>query len=423
MRPAAPGPENTNAMDAAQPKDDDIGAAAGAQAAPHALAPLPYHQALVAHFKRAEPEVWAWASSLSVQTQHAQELRTELLRKTYRLTAGSHPRVHALCGDVLARLGIEANVTLYQAGDGAMGASLWFLPGEAHVVLAGAVLERLDEIELSALLGHELAHYKLWTLDGGDYHTAQRILDHCMADPQAASSHAESARRYSLHTEIFADRGAAVAAQAALPAVAILVKVHTGLGNVDPTAYLGQAEEVERDDPRHSRGETHPEAYLRAQAVDRWWRGAADTDSWLRQRLQGPLSFDRLDLLDQVELRALTRRFIARLLAMPALDSDAARQQARSYFPDWGDQEPAADDEALAPDRIDDSVRGYLHSVMLDFALIDADQRETALLETARLAASMGGRAEFLAALKRDAGLGKRELDKLARRLDQERAA
>lgn len=455
------GSENAKAMDATPHMDDPDGTARDRRA--RALVPLAYHQALVDYFKRAEPEVWAWASSLSVQTRHAQELRSELLRKTYRLPPGSHPQVHALCNEAMQRLGIEAAVSLYQAGDGAMGASLWFLPGEAHVVFAGAVLERLDPIELSALLGHELAHYKLWSLADGDYHTAQRILDHCLADPQAAPSHAESARRYSLHTEIFADRGAAVAAQAALPAVAILVKVHTGLGNVDPTAYLGQAEQLERDDPRHSQGDTHPEAYLRAQALDRWWRDGDDgealavaggdisvesaqsehnkaedstaehnkgehnkaqsTEAWLRRRLQGPLSLDRLDLLDQVELRELTRRFIARLLSLPAVRGDAARQQARGYFPDWSEHEPIAEDVELAAERIDDSVRRYLYSVMLDFALIDADQRAAALFEVAGLAARFGERAEFMAALKRDAGLGKRELDKLSRRLDQEVAA
>lgn len=408
----------------ATPHMDDPAAMAQQRPVPaRALAPLAYHQALVDYLKRAEPEVWAWASSLSVQARHAQELRSELLRKTYRLTPGSHPQVHALCAQAMQRLGIEAEVGLYQAGDGAMGASLWFLPGEAHVVFAGAVLERLDPVELSALLGHELAHYRLWSLADGDYHTAQRILDHCLADPQAAASHAESARRYSLHTEIYADRGAAVAAQAALPAIAILVKVHTGLGNVDPTAYLGQAEELERDDPRHSQGETHPEAYLRAQAVDRWWRDADDTEAWLRRRLQGPLSMDRLDLLDQVELRALTRRLIARVLSLPAIRGEAATQQARAYFPDWGEHEAPAEDGEFAAERIDDSVRAYLYSVMLDFALLDADQRAAALFEAAGLAARIGERDGFLAALKRDAGLGKRELDKLSRRLGQEASA
>ncbi|MGJ7902527.1 M48 family metalloprotease [Lysobacter sp. 1R34A] len=410
-------------QDGIGPAEGGITLSAAAASAPPELSPLPYHAALVAHLKRAEAEVWAWASSLSVQAQHAQELRAELLRKTYRLTPDSHPQAHAICATVMQRLGIEAAATLYQASDGAMGASLWYLPGEAHVVLHGPVLERLDETELSALLGHELAHYKLWALDRGDYHTAQRILDHCMADPQAAASHAESARLYSLYTEIYADRGAAIGAQSPIPAIAILVKVHTGLGSVDPAAYLRQAEELESTDGRRSEGHSHPESYLRAQAVERWWRGAADTDAWLRGRLQGPLSADRLDLLDQLALSTLTRRFIARLLRIEALGGELAQQQARAYFPDWSADEAAAGDDELTAERIDDSVRRYLLCVMLDFALIDEAQRDAAVFEAARLAHSLGSRNEFMAALKRDAGFGKRELDKLARRLDQEARA
>lgn len=406
--------EQPNATESAGPAPDAPPAPAAA------LAPLPYHRELVAYLRRAEPRVWAWAASLEVQQRHADELRNELLLKTYRLSAQSHARVHELCAQSMRRLGIDAQATLYQGSDGAMGASLWYLPGQAHIVLEGPVLERLDEAELSALLGHELAHYQLWSADGGDYLTAQRILDHCMADPQAAPSHSESARRYSLHTEIYADRGAALSAGSPIPAIAILVKVHTGLGRVDPAAYLQQAEELERGDARRSQGHSHPEAYLRAQAVERWWRGADDIDAWLRRRLQGPLSLASADLLDQAELSALTRRFIARLLQAPGLDGEAARQQARAYFPDWRDEDAAAGDDDFAAGRFDDSVRAYLHSVMLDFALVDPQQREAAVWEAARLAERMHGRAEFLAALKRDAGFGKRELDKLAKRLDQE---
>lgn len=391
-------------------------------APPPALQPLAYHRELVAYFKRAEAEVWAWAASLEVQQRHAEELRAQLLRQTYRLDEAAHPRAHALCALALQRLELDARVVLYQAGDGAMGASLWHLPGEAHVVLAGAVLERLDEAELLALLGHELAHYKLWSADGGDYLIARRILDHCLADPQAAPSHLESARRYSLHTEIYADRGAALAAGAAIPAVAILVKVHTGLGSVDPVAYLRQAEEIERGDARPSQGESHPESYLRAQALERWWRGAddGDGDGWLRRRLQGPLSLRRADLPDQLALQTLTRRFLARALQAEGLRGDAAQQQARAYFPDWGENEPAAGDDELSEQRIDASVRDYLHSVLLDLALADPDQREAAVLDAARIAARMRGREDFLATLKRDAGYLKRDLAKLTRELDRE---
>lgn len=55
-----------------------------------------------------------------------------------------------------------------------MNATLFFLPGEVHVVLQGPVLERLQGIELLALFGHELAHYRLWSEHGGDYIVTDR---------------------------------------------------------------------------------------------------------------------------------------------------------------------------------------------------------------------------------------------------------
>jgi Peptidase family M48 len=381
------------------------------------LFPHSYHNAVVNYLKNSEPTVWAWASSLEVLEEHTSDLRALLLRETYRLTPESHAGAYAACHLVMQRLGINAPATLYQAGDGAMNASLYYMPGEVHVVLHGAVLERLNEQELIALLGHELSHYQLWSGHNGDFHTAERILKHTLADPSAAASHYETSRLYDLHTEMYADRGAAVAAGAVLPAISALVKVHTGLNSVDPLAYLQQAEELENADKGISKGLSHPESYLRAQALDKWWRNDDMLSSWLRKRLQGPLSMDRLDLSDQLELTALTRKFIARFLQQELLQSERVLTQVRGYFPDWSSNESIALAEEFGSDRIDDGVREYLNYVMLDLVLADAEIREPALLEAAKAARGMGSLDSFLVALKKDAGMHKRDLDKLARQL------
>ncbi|MGA0599561.1 M48 family metalloprotease [Caulobacter sp. KR2-114] len=382
-----------------------------------ALAPLPYHRALVAHLKAEEPEVWAWASSFEVQEQNRQDVRAGLLRDTYRLTAEAHPAAYAACHSVMARLGIDAPATLYQAGGATMNAALMYLPGEAHVILHGPILEQLSDGELLALMGHELAHYRLWSIEQGDFYTASRILDQTLANPGAAPSHVQSARLYGLYTEIYADRGAAFAADDAGPAITTLVKVHAGAATVDPAAYLAQAAELETADPSLSQGYSHPETFLRAQAVDRWRRGDPQLDGWLRRRLQGPLSLGRLDLVDQAELTRVTRGFIARFLEDRTLASEEVMTQVRRYFPDWRDDEPPLEPDALLPDRADDSVRDYLGFVMLDLALVDVDQRDHALLAAARAAGVLGRGDAFLEALKRDAKLGRREVDALARKL------
>ncbi|WP_020180388.1 M48 family metalloprotease [Methylopila sp. M107] len=382
---------------------------------PHA--PLGYLLDVVERLKRTEPEVWAWASSLEAQAEHSKAVQASLLRETYRLTPVAHASVYDACAVVLERLGLSAPVTLYQAGSGDMNAALVHLPGEAHLVFYGPVLERLGEAELAALLGHELAHYKLWSESGGEVLVASRILEHTLADPGAAPSHVQTARLFRLYVELYADRGAAIAVEAAEPAITTLVKVQTGLQSVDPAAYLAQAVELEGADPAVSQGQSHPETYLRARAVDKWWRGDADFEPWLRRQLHGPLSMASLDLADQEALQALTRGFIARFLGDEAMRSEAVLAQVRGYFPDWREVEPPLAPDALAPERIDDSVRDYLGFVLLDLALADPDLRDHALARAAAAAAAFGAGDSFLAALKRDAGAPKREVDALARKL------
>lgn len=382
-----------------------------------ALGPLPYHLAVVEHLKRTEAEVWDWAASFEVQAQHVQEMRAGLLRETYRLTPESHPEPYAACAAAMAKLEIEAPVTLYQAGAEGMNAALAYLPGEIHIVLYGPLLEKLDRAEFAALLGHELSHYRLWSMDGGEHHTVSRILDHTLADPGAADSHVNTARLYGLYTEIYADRGAAFVAGAAGPAISTLVKVQTGIASVDAAAYLTQAEELEQGDLRLSQAHSHPELYLRAQAVDRWARGEDRLDDWLRRRLRGPLSMAKLDLLDQAELETLTRRFIARFVADEAMRGDLVMSQVKRYFPNWSGAEPEVDLDAITAEMADDSVRDYLGFVMLDLALVDADLRDHALVEAARAARALGRLDAFLGALKREGGLARREVDSLARKV------
>lgn len=379
------------------------------------LTPLPYHQQVVDYLKRHEPAVWTWASSLVVQQEHAQDMRAQLLRDTYRLTAQSHPQAHQACVTALKRLDLEAPVTLYQAADGAMNASLYFLPGEVHVVLYGPILERLDAKEFLALLGHELAHYRLWTAQDGDFLTADRILNHCLADPSLAPSLEQTARLYSLHTELYADRGAALVVSDPAPAITSLVKVHTGISQVDAAGYLQQARELDSKDAPLSAGVSHPETFLRSQALDKWWQQAPDLDIWLHQRLRGPLSMARLDVTDQVQLTALTRQLIASFVDAPVLQSERIDQQVRSFFADWQNAETTLDLAGFNAERLDPSVHEYLHFVMLDLCLADPDLRSEALAHALRTAHKLGSRDAFVQILRQELKLPKRELDALTR--------
>lgn len=383
-----------------------------------ALKALDYHFAVVDYLQSHEPEVWKWASERSTGAEQLESLRAALLRDTYRIDAEAHCDIHAALLQAMARLGIEAPATLYQS-PGEMNASLVYVPGEVHIILQGPLLERLSGDELLAVFGHELSHYLLWSRDEARFLIADRILNDALAASDAVS-HRETYRRYVLHTELFADRGSAIAAGAVAPAVSALVKVNTGMGRVDAAAYLRQAIEIESKERGSCEAFSHPETFIRARALALWWEGAPDLEQWIASRLHGPLGLERLDLPSQLRMQELTRGFLAHYLADTALVSDAVLAQLRMMFPDWRDNEPALGPEHFGPKAADDSVHRYLNALMLDLALADPDQRDAALLRAGQLAQALGSFEALQQNLRRDAGFGKREMDKYKRQLAKE---
>lgn len=384
------------------------------------LLPLAYHASVVDYLRRHEPDVWRWASVRSSDAEHRESLRALLLRDTYRIEEQSHASVHQALAQAMERLGITAPATLYQSPGQDMNAALVFVPGEVHIVLQGPVLERLSQEELLALFGHELAHYLLWSRDEGSFLVADRILGDALASPEASPSQRETCRRFALHTELFADRGGAVAAGAVGPAVSTLVKVQTGIGTVDPAAYLRQAIEIESREAGASNAHSHPETFIRARGLALWWEGAAELDAWIDSRLHGPLSLAQLDLPGQMRMQEMTRGFLAYFLHGTELASDAVQAQLRMLFPDWRNDEAIAGPEAFAAQAADDSVRDYLNALMLDLALADADQRDHALLRAGQVAHELGSLDGLRRNLRRDAGFGKREMDRYNRQLAKE---
>lgn len=391
------------------------------------LSPLPYHHTIVDYLRSHEPDVWNWASARGTDAEQRDALRAALLRDTYRIERDAHAEVHATLDLALARLGIDAPATLYQSPGQSMNAALFYVPGEVHIMLQGPLLERLSRDELLAVLGHELSHYLLWSRDEGRLLVADRILHDALSSADGHASHQETYRRYALHTELFADRGAAIAAGAIAPAISALVKVQTGIGTVDAAAYLRQAMEIEAKEAQASSAYSHPETFIRARALALWWEGTEDMQAWLDARLHGPLALDRLDLPGQLHLQRLTRGFIAHFLADADLASDAVLTQVRAMFPDWSSAEPAlAPSElaaALSPDVSATAVSTYLNALLIDLALADPDQQDSALLRAGRLARELGTFDGFEASLRRDAAMGKRDLDKYKRQLDKESQA
>ncbi len=376
------------------------------------LHPLAYHLDVIAYLQSEERHAWEWSASGS-QAQEGEEIRDTMLRGTYRLEVAGHAPVFEACQTAMARLGIDAPFTLYQANDGSMNASLVFVPGEIHLVFFGPILEKLGATELLALMGHELSHYLLWSLGERDHYRASRVLDHALSYTDSKPSHRETARLLSLHTELFADRGAAIAAGGPGAAIAVLIKVMTGLTSVDPEAYLRQAQELEASGGK-SQGMSHPEIYLRARALQSWWEGDPGLSAWLDKRLHGPLSIETLDLIGQAKLTRMTRTFLARFAAGIEEGSDEIATQLRAVFPDFGRQEePVLDLAEIGIDRIDDATRDYFVALMFDLAMADRDATEAVMLAAAKIATEIGATERLTGALRRDLKWTKARADKL----------
>lgn len=377
-----------------------------------ALQPLAYHQEVVRYLREQEPEVWRWACSARAQDEHADAVRAELLKQTYRLDESAHPQLHEAARTAAARLGVVVPLTLYQATDGPMNASLYFLPGEAHVVFSGPVLDRLQGGELEAVLGHELSHYLLWAGEDGIYHAADRILSATVEDPRANAAHLQTARLFRLFTEAYADRGAVVACGALDPAVTALVKTQTGLANVSAASYLQQADEIVSRAGWTAEGASHPEVFVRARALRLWSQGDAEADAWLATTLRGPLKVDAADLVAQQELVELTRRVLRQVLRPAWMRTEATLAHARHFFPAFEAAQQA--DETLAARIAEVSgCHDYVVALLLDLATADRDMEEVPLAAALLLARDWTVADNLEARVLSDLKMSKRQWNRL----------
>ncbi|HWD80016.1 MAG TPA: M48 family metalloprotease, partial [Kribbella sp.] len=120
------------------------------------LAALGYHRSVLAVVRRADERAWT-----ALHGDPEGSVDDLLLRNAYRLDADVHPDVFRAGQRAARALELADDVDYYQV-NGAPNASYVHQAGKAVVVFQGALLDRLDEDELTAVIGHELAHRLLW---------------------------------------------------------------------------------------------------------------------------------------------------------------------------------------------------------------------------------------------------------------------
>lgn len=356
-----------------------------------ALRPLPFHEALAEVLQEQEPGLWRWFASDDFGKKYADTVRVELLRSTYRLPKESNDKLYRIADEVGQTLQLGVPFTLYQAQeDGSLNAGLVFAVDEAHVVLRGPVAQLLSDAELFALFGHELAHHKLWTEASGRFRTSESLVEHMASHPRCAPSHVQSALRQRRWTEVYCDRGSLLAGGDLEAAVACLVKMSTGLKQVDPRAYLAQAAEALGASAKPETHATHPEAFVRALALQAWSEGQ-NLDG-VQRFIEGAWQLEALDLIQQRELTRATRELVRYVLAPSFMRSDATVAHARRFFPSL-----ELDGAPMAPRMPGDgdSVAEYVSYLLLDFAMTDPELEDVALARAAQLAIELDIEAVF----------------------------
>ncbi len=294
-----------------------------------------------------------------------------------------------------------------------MNAMLCYLPNEAHVVFTGPILSHLQGSELDAVIAHELAHHYLWEIDNGDFLSADRILLGAVSDPRGTSSHAQTARRFRLYTEIFADRGSYVGSGDLYSAVAALVKTETGFAAASAESYLRQADEIFSKENTTTKGIEHPETFIRARALRLWAENDPGLDQWLSATIETASALGEVDLLGQERMTKLTRRFLGELLRPRWIQTPAILGHARAYFSDFA---PATQpDEQIAADfRLSDVAgREFQTYLLLDFAAADAALEDLPLAAALQWSERLEIADVFEKAAIKELGIGKRQLTKL----------
>ncbi len=358
----------------------------------HQLVPFEYHKKLRDHFKN-KKKTWDWFAEDDNKNQQIEEFRSNLLKNTYRLDRESHEKLYLLIDEARAILAIDAEVTLYQENNSVqLNAGISIIEKEAHIVLSGNLLSLLSDDELKALLAHELSHYLFYKVDDEEFEITQRIVLALANDSRSEDAIIETARIFQLYMELFCDIGSLKVCKDFKTVVQMLVKLNTGLSQVNAESYLAQAKEIVRSDSTSTQNNSHPESYIRCLALKQYQDNPLDYISNIKKLIEGELDLNQLDIFEQVDMQKHTRHLLQLLLVPDWMNSSAITSLSKQYFSDFyrDVRGIAVADLAKILESARFSVKSYIAYVLLDFSMADKDMEGAPMGYTLELSELLG---------------------------------
>ncbi len=379
------------------------------------LEPFGYHQKLKDHFK-SRKKTWDWFSSEKLKEKQIQEFKINLLKNTYRLDRAAYPELYELSDEICEKLSIDAIVSLYQENNSTQyNASIAAINKEAHIVLSGNLISLLSLEEMKALLAHELSHYLFYKIDNEEFEVAQRIVLALANDARSEDAIIETARIFQLYLELFCDAGSLKVCEDHRVVISTLVKINTGLSQVNPESYLEQAKEIMKGDKEFSQHHSHPESYIRSLALLLNAENNEDYTDKVQKMICGPLNLGTLDIFEQVELSQMTNDLI-QLIVRPKWNNTAGVMNlSEKYFSGFTKKDDINNTESLVErfEKSHHSIKDFVCYVLLDFARVDSDLEGLVLGHTLQIAEFLSLSAEYEKVIRKELKLTARDFNSL----------
>jgi hypothetical protein len=340
------------------------------------LQALAYHLKVCQYFKE-QPKTWSFFAAAQTKQEQLKSFKLELLKNTYQFDPTTDTGIYDKLQTAKTKLGLEQlTVHIYQAQFAEeVNASIVYLDGEAHLVFSGRITQLLTEEELLAVIAHELAHIKLYTMQNGELEVTGRIITAIANNYNSEPAYYETARLFRLYTEIFCDRGAYTVVGNTAPVITSLVKIATGLDKVSATGYLKQAEAIfTAEEGVKADALSHPENFIRARAIQLWHDQPETAEVAIVQMIEGAVNLDQLDIFKQKEWAELTKQYLQLFLKPKWFQTALVMSQAKQFFPDFALSETATLTDAFREgiQQAKGSLKEYLAYLLLDFVLVDA---------------------------------------------------